>query len=90
MLKSKQAVSKDPVFTWAFNSSKPRASGSIIHYEVRMNEDGSISCDCPGWIFAKKGAARGCKHTRQIELEAKVNFKKWKNGEMLPVMETVS
>ena len=47
---------------WAF----PSSSGSTT-YETVLEEDGTLSCNCPGFIFKKKGQARGCKHTRQIE-----------------------
>ena len=47
---------------WAF----PSSSGSTT-YETTLDEAGTLSCNCPGFIFKKKGQARGCKHTRQIE-----------------------
>jgi hypothetical protein len=47
---------------WAF----PSSSGSTT-YETVLDEEGMLSCNCPGFIFKKKGQARGCKHTRQIE-----------------------
>lgn len=47
---------------WAF----PSSSGSTT-YETVLEEDSTLSCNCPGFIFKKKGQARGCKHTRQIE-----------------------
>lgn len=47
---------------WAF----PSSSNSTT-YETTLEEDGTLSCNCPGFIFKKKGQTRGCKHTRQIE-----------------------
>ena len=76
----------EPVFTWAFKSSQPRG-GTIISYVAQLNQDGTLSCNCPGWIFAKKNQERACKHTKIVEDEAPDIFKKWKKGEALPLME---
>jgi hypothetical protein len=80
--KSKKA---EPVYSWPFQSSQPRG-GTVINYIAQLNEDGSLSCNCPGWIFAKKNQERACKHTRLIVDEAPDIFKKWKNGEELPLL----
>jgi hypothetical protein len=79
-------VKKIPVYSWAFNSSVARG-GQIISYIANLNEDESITCNCPGWIFAKKGQARECKHTKQIAKEAKEVWKKYKKGEPLPLLD---
>ncbi len=50
------------VAAWAF----PSSSGSTT-YETTLDDDGILSCNCPGFIFKKKGQERSCKHTRQIE-----------------------
>lgn len=76
----------DPLYTWGLQSSKPRNGGEFITYEVRMEEDGSLRCNCPGWIFKKKDAERGCKHTREVEVEAKDFFQRNKRGEQLPTV----
>ena len=76
----------EPVFTWAFKSSQPRG-GTIISYIAQLNQDGTLSCNCPGWIFAKKNQERACKHTKLVEDEAPEIFKKWKKGEELPIYE---
>lgn len=44
---------------WRFRSS----SGSGM-YETLKYDDGSLSCDCPGWT---RRAIRSCKHTRAVE-----------------------
>lgn len=46
----------------AWEVESPR--GAI--YTVLLYKDGSTSCDCPGWVFQKKGKPRGCKHTREV------------------------
>ena len=46
---------------WAF----PSSAGATT-YETTLETDGTLSCNCPGFIFKKKGQVRGCKHTRQI------------------------
>lgn len=79
----------DPVFVWGMQSSKPRNGGHFITYEVRLNDDGSTSCNCPGWIFKKKTDDRGCKHTRHPEVvnNAKDYFERHKRGEQLPTID---
>ena len=48
--------------TWTFQSnSNPNKS-----YETSQYEDGSTSCQCRGWTFAKNGV-RSCTHTRKVE-----------------------
>lgn len=46
---------------WAHPSSQGTTT-----YETVLLENGALSCECPGWIYAKKGV-RGCKHTRMHE-----------------------
>lgn len=74
-------LKEDPVYIWAFKSSKPRAGGQFITYETRLNQDGLTSCNCPGWAFARNGV-HSCKHTKKIDDEAKGVYTKWKNGEL--------
>lgn len=50
------------VKTWTFRSnSNPNKT-----YETSQYEDGSTSCQCRGWTFAKNGV-RSCTHTRKVE-----------------------
>ncbi len=51
---------KTPVYGWTFDSSS-----SDKTYETLQYDDGSLSCDCPGWT---RRAQRSCKHTRGVEL----------------------
>lgn len=53
-------MSKQAVYAWRFNSS----SGDKV-YETLQYEDGTTSCDCPGWT---RRAIRDCKHTRAVRL----------------------
>jgi len=39
----------------------PSASSSAV-YTVKRDENGDLSCNCPGWTFKKEGQLRGCKH----------------------------
>lgn len=71
-----------PIYTWSFESTQPRA-GKIITYLTQLNGEGVLSCDCPGWVFKKKGQPRKCRHTRAVEEEAKIIFDKFKKGEDL-------
>lgn len=87
--KASNALKKDPVYTWAFKSSKPRG-GTLITYETRLNEDGKLSCNCPGWIFCKadKDGVKACKHIKRPEVkdEYKGILAKWRSGEKLSVL----
>lgn len=71
----------DPIYTWTFQSSKPRAGGETINYEVRLNDTGILSCNCPGWVFSK--GTKACKHTRDPKVLSvyKKVYKAWKNEE---------
>lgn len=46
---------------WTFASS----SNPSKKYETLQHEDGTITCNCPGWT---KRAERSCKHTRAVEM----------------------
>jgi hypothetical protein len=75
----------DPVYTWAFRSSQTRG-GQIITYETRLEEDGVIRCNCPGWIFCKgEPAEKICKHKTAIAHEAPGILASFRRGEELPV-----
>lgn len=57
-------MSKAVVYAWTFASSS-----SSHHYETLQYEDGSLSCDCPGWTRrVDEHGARSCKHTRTVQL----------------------
>lgn len=53
------------VFAWATPSSQGTTT-----YETVLKRDGAMSCSCPGWVFARKGAERICKHIREYAGEA--------------------
>ena len=38
-----------------------------VKYTTQINSDGSVTCDCPGWVFKKKGKERGCSHTILVQ-----------------------
>jgi hypothetical protein len=44
----------------------PSRHGAAI-YETLLYADGQLSCDCPAWIFVRRGRPRGCRHTRALE-----------------------
>jgi len=46
-----------PIAVWGYDSQ----SSSRV-YTVRLNKDGSLSCNCPSWIYR-----RTCKHVRDME-----------------------
>lgn len=41
-------------------------------YTQRLNQDGSLSCNCKGWIFSKY--PKQCRHTREIAEKHKVGL----------------
>jgi hypothetical protein len=53
------APAKGEVEEWRF----PSSSGAAV-YTMKRHPDGSLSCNCPGWIFKRSGQERSCKHTR--------------------------
>lgn len=76
----------EPVYTWAFASSEPRG-GQIIQYETRLEENGLIRCNCPGWIFCKgEPAAKTCKHKKRVETEAPDILRRFRRGETFEVI----
>jgi hypothetical protein len=84
----KKAEDKTPVFTWGFKSSKtPLAGGVMFDYVAQLNQDGTVSCNCPGWRFVKKGQSRRCKHTDTVQGDVPEILKSWRNGETFEVKE---
>lgn len=81
-------VKKEPIYTWAFKSSKPRAGGQVINYVAQLEEDGTLRCNCPGWIFCKGDKA--CKHTRLVVPEVKEIMKKYKAGTVMETLDETS
>lgn len=76
-----------PIYTWAFESSKPVAGGRIVTYVTRIEHDGTLSCNCAGWTIKRPGKERGCKHTKAVAVEAKDIMKRFKAGEKFEVFE---
>ena len=74
-----------PIAIWPFESSSMQVNNEPVLYKAQLNEDGTISCNCPGWCMgsAKSKSGRTCKHTKLIKVEAEVIYKKWKKGEPL-------
>jgi hypothetical protein len=81
----------EPIYTWAFQSSQPRG-GFIVTYETRLEEDGTLRCNCMGWVFQRKDKdtglpkPRSCKHTDQVSSEVDGLMRRFRNGETLEVL----
>jgi hypothetical protein len=58
----RRAPESPVVAAWA----TPSRHGAAV-YETLLYADGRLSCNCPGWFFAKRGRPRGCRHTRAVE-----------------------
>jgi hypothetical protein len=56
------AERREVVAAWA----TPSRHGAAI-YETLLHADGQLSCDCPAWVFVRRGRPRGCRHTRAAE-----------------------
>jgi hypothetical protein len=50
------------VAAWA----TPSRHGAAV-YETLLHADGHLSCNCPAWVYVKKGRPRACRHTRAVE-----------------------
>ena len=44
----------------------PSTHGAAV-YETLLYADGQLSCNCPAWVYVRKGRPRGCRHTRAAE-----------------------
>jgi hypothetical protein len=53
---------REVVAAWA----TPSTHGAAV-YETLLYADGQLSCNCPAWVYARKGRPRGCRHTRAAE-----------------------
>jgi hypothetical protein len=66
--------------TWTFQSS----SNPNKNYETIQYTDGSTSCNCRGWTFAKNGV-RSCTHTRKVDqgIADRETLSVWENLEVI-------
>lgn len=88
VIKKKSPDEKIPVFTWGFKSSTaPLVGGVTFDYVAQLNQDGTVSCNCPGWRFVKKGQPRRCKHTDAVKGEVPDIMQSWRSGEKFEVQE---
>lgn len=59
------ASASDVLYAWA----TPSSHGTTT-YETLLFRGGTLSCNCPSWIFKKRGNERHCKHITLYEDEA--------------------
>lgn len=79
----------NPVYTWKFASSQPRG-GTIVDYETRLEENGILRCNCPGWIFCKgEPGVKACRHTRMVIDESRDVLSRFRNGDTLEILNEV-
>ena len=84
----KKAEEKVPLFTWGFKSSKsPVMGGVMFDYVAQLNQDGTVSCNCPGWRFVKKGQPRRCRHTDAVQGEVPELMQAWRDGKTFELQE---
>ncbi len=79
-------ISNKPIFSWVEVSK----SNGTTQYTTKLYDNGDFSCDCPGWVMAKKDKKTGtykereCKHTVKNARVGAEYFAKHKKGEKLP------
>ena len=73
-----------PIYVWSFESSRARA-GTPTVYATELFEDGTVRCNCPGWVYKRKDAL-GCKHTDQVRHEIPTLLQMFKDGAAFPVL----
>ena len=78
------------VVKWEFDSSSMAYNGTAVKYIAQLNTDGTVSCNCQGYVIQKKNSdgspkPRRCKHTDAVadQVDVHLLFKKWKKGEDL-------
>lgn len=82
---SKYSKKPTPIFQWTFKGTE--VSGTVPVYTTQLRSDGTLSCNCPGWVFhRKKDQPRVCKHTRKASEESGAIYNKWQHGESLPMI----
>lgn len=75
----------DPVlYAWPSPSSR-----GVTVYETLLRRDGTMSCDCPGWINAKRGKPRSCRHVVERQREAIQILTDFKAGRPIPARRTI-
>jgi len=42
------------------------ATRANVEYTIKEHSDGTLSCDCPAWLYPKGGRPRGCAHVITI------------------------
>ena len=70
-----------------------QSSSSAEVYQTLVYDDGSITCNCPGWTRRIVDGVRTCKHVRYVELgigrNQCVSFKDYSNGIDIPAYPVV-
>ena len=87
-MKTQKPEAKVPLFTLGFKSSKaPLMGGVTFDYVAQLNQDGTVSCNCPGWRFVKKGQPRRCRHTDAVQGEVPELMQAWRDGKTFELQE---
>lgn len=55
----------DVIYAWGMVSDHQATT-----YETILRADGTLECDCPGWIFKRPNKPRNCKHVERVRGEA--------------------
>lgn len=79
-------IFRNPIFTWQFSSSKPQG-GIVTKYRTQLNQNGTLSCDCAGWIIKRYGRPRWCKHCETVQPEVPQIMKDFRDGKELPLID---
>jgi len=69
---------------YTFVCKFPSSSGNKF-YTIKMATDGSLSCDCPSWIFKQKSAVSGKRICKHIDSLLKAGFTTSEHGKFITV-----
>jgi len=73
------------IYAWPVASSR-----RVTTYEVLLDDAGTLSCECPAFIFCKAGQPRTCRHVREKHAEAVEILRRFKAGLALPPKPTLA
>lgn len=56
-------MKRHPIYAWCFASERGIYKTTLLNNELK---EALVTCDCPMWLFPRKGGERRCKHTRLV------------------------
>lgn len=62
-------MKRHQIYAWCFASERGIYKTTLLNNELK---EALVTCDCPMWLFPRKGGERRCKHTRLVAGEVAV------------------